>query len=179
MNDPDNHDCTEPAAARYSDREARRQLTAALQERDLSRFSYILEKYPQCRVGSFGSEPLLEFAGHHGMLSFVKILVQSGADINHGIDDIGSPVAFAAANGHLETVRWMVENGAIINHSKSGVLECLALNYAAMEGNFDMVKLLVELGAQIQDKDVNEGARRSALFSDDEELIKYIEQFSE
>ena len=44
----------------------------------------------------------------------------------------------------------MIDQGAIFNHTMSGQTRCFALNNASRRGHIDVVKLLVERGANLK-----------------------------
>ena len=55
-------------------------------------------------------------ASRYGNLEIVKLLVESGADINNAKDNIGNTaLTYASYFGRLEVVIYLVENGADVN----------------------------------------------------------------
>jgi uncharacterized protein len=52
-------------------------------------------------------------------------------------------------SGNIEMVRYMLDLGAQINHTVAGRTRCFALTSAARGGHLEVVKLLVESGAEI------------------------------
>lgn len=91
------------------------------------------------------------YACKSGRTETMKVLLQHGAKID--ADPYrGTGLTWAAANGQSESVRWLLEHGADINRRGTfggpghgqGIT---ALHITAQRGDFDMVKLLLENGA--------------------------------
>jgi len=92
-----------------------------------------------------GWSPLM-WAAAEGHSAAVNLLLDHGADSNT-INYLGrSAVMYASNYGYYEIVRILVEKGTILN--PSGEFSDLpALSAAARQGHLDIVKLLVEYGA--------------------------------
>ncbi len=106
----------------------------------------------------------MDYAALNGLLPFVRLLVEQYAiGVNEPFGDSPdyTPILKAAQNGHLETVRWLLDHGAQINFEYDGRQRCEALMRAAGCGHIvgrdllDVVKLLVERGANIHVTDSN------------------------
>ena len=140
-------------------------LYAALGGDNAHKFERLLGLYPECRVTSSGDDRWLSVAASSGRLEVVKYLVGQGADVNKPTNSTDSvpapegPIVEAAGSGSVELVRFLLDCGAQVNHLISGRPRCYALSQASNRGHLDVVKLLIERGA-----DVNaEWARMTAL----------------
>lgn len=56
----------------------------------------------------------------------------------------------AAGSGHIHVVEWFLDQGAEINFEVDGKPHCNALICAAMDGRLEVVKLLINRGANPQ-----------------------------
>lgn len=93
----------------------------------------------------------LSYAARNGRDEVLSFLLERGADIN-SVPYNGSPLSWAAFTNRFSTVRWLVEHGAEVNQRlKFGGRDhgngITALHIPAQNGQMDMVRLLVELGA--------------------------------
>jgi uncharacterized protein len=96
----------------------------------------------------------LTWASWRGMTDTVKVLLAAGADVNTRDEYGGSPLNFAVSRGRLETVIVLLNAGANPNfhHTESGQT---ALIDATVRGYIDVVRVLLEKGAKVNDQDVN------------------------
>ena len=94
---------------------------------------------------NFGETPLM-IASIEGNLPVVKALVQGR---NAKVDHIGwTPLHYASAKGHLEVAQYLLANGAVVD-SLSPV-NTTPLMMAVQSGNEQLVKLLLDKGADLQ-----------------------------
>jgi hypothetical protein len=91
--------------------------------------------------------PDLIVAALQGDWDRVRIILDSGADVNLMAADEETPLFAAARNGHVEVVRLLVKSGARVNKIKSTTNESAAL-VARKAKHEDVVELLYELGAR-------------------------------
>lgn len=93
----------------------------------------------------------LVWACKSGRVAVLPLLAELGADLN--ADPYrGTPLAWAVVKGRLETARWLIEHGADINRRATfggpshgeGVT---ALHLAAQNGEVEMVRFLLDRGA--------------------------------
>ena len=87
-------------------------------------------------------------AAEAGDLAGVKRAVGHDASLLHVPDDNGwLPLMFAADKGHLAVASYLIDQGARINQQSLGLEEFTALMQACHSGQRDMVRLLLERGA--------------------------------
>lgn len=93
----------------------------------------------------------LIYALYHSPLSFVRQLLELGADPNEPVQD-GSPPIFAALDSHhadqVARVALLLDFGADIQ--QRGFNDYTALHYAASQDNAEAVNLLLACGADPQ-----------------------------
>jgi ankyrin repeat protein len=117
-----------------------------------------------------GGDNALLLSSENGHLQIVKCLIEAGSDIY--ADDEYNALDRAADNGHYEIVKYLVENGANKDYgevlkiaAESGHMDVViyimehcnvpntyineALRTSAKYGKFEIVKYLVEIGANI------------------------------
>ncbi|XP_066260535.1 putative ankyrin repeat protein RF_0381 [Euwallacea similis] len=82
--------------------------------------------------------------GHHSML---KLLIESGCNINTLDSDDRTALNWAVRQGDEEAVRILCEAGSLVNNEEPG--EVLPLDLAVYNGNSLVVKLLLQYGARI------------------------------
>ena len=85
-------------------------------------------------------------AARQGDLTEVQRLVQEDASLVQATDDYGDqPLALAANSGHLAVVLYLVDQVAPIDHP--GYILLTALHWACLEGHLEVVRRLLERGA--------------------------------
>jgi len=98
----------------------------------------------------YGETPLM-MASIEGNLPLVKTLV---LDHKAQLDHIGwTPLHYACAKGHLDVAEFLVKNGAIVDSLSVG--NTTPLMMAVQSGNEQLVKFLLEKGADLQLKNAN------------------------
>ncbi|AQN67962.1 ankyrin repeat protein [Saudi moumouvirus] len=135
----------------------------------------------------------LRLASKLGNLEIVKLLVESGAEINNG----NCSVVYAAVYNHPHVLNYLIQNGADINEmnncaliqsSERGYLEIVkhlikygadinarkgsAIIRASMNNHLNVVKYLVECGANFRVN--NDEATIQAICNDHLDIIKYF-----
>ena len=96
-----------------------------------------------------GRSPLL-VASISGELTTVKMLIKAGADVRATDDERNTCLIFAAHHGHTDTVRYLVALPEVdLNHQES--TNCTALHVAVQEKHADVVEVLIDAGADIED----------------------------
>jgi ankyrin repeat protein len=97
----------------------------------------------------------LTYAARSGRTEACAWLLQHGADIN-GEPYNGTALHWASGSGRVPLVRWLVGQGADLNRRArfGGVSGVTPLHVAsAWNGRFEVVKALVELGADVHPRD--------------------------
>ena len=84
----------------------------------------------------------LHNASEFGRLSIVKLLVNSGVDINAKNSDGLCPLHYACKQGHLDIAKYLYENGAYI-HSLDNALR-RPIDYACEFDHVEIVRLFVD-----------------------------------
>lgn len=90
----------------------------------------------------------LNLAAQKGFLEVVQMLLDAGADCN--VDPQGqsySPLYYAARSNHIQVAQLLIKHNADVNHFVGLPGDSSALSAAALAGHFDMVKLLLDAGA--------------------------------
>ena len=116
-----------------------------------------------------GKTPLIIAVGN-SYLETAKILIENGADVN-AVDFEGwSALSYAVNNGDIEIAKLLITNKAKI---KGELL--LAIKSPIVESRIDMMKLLIENGANINYADENEFTPlNTAIEIGDMELTKFL-----
>lgn len=99
-----------------------------------------------------------------------------GVEINAPKDETTSEGALDEAAGEeaINAVRWLLDHGAKIHHQIDGKTRCFALSSAAFGGQLEIVKLLVERGAEINAVWAGSNALSLALMSGEEVVVHYL-----
>jgi ankyrin repeat protein len=98
----------------------------------------------------FGETPLM-IASIEGNLPVVKALVQGR---KAKVDHIGwTPLHYASAKGQLEIAQYLLANGSAVDSMSPG--NTTPLMMAVQSGNEQLVKLLLDKGADLQLKNTN------------------------
>ena len=108
--------------------------------------------------------PLIEAAAN-GHADVVKLLIQSGADVNLQGEAWYGPLHRACENGHVEVAKILLENGADVNlfhHHRP-------IHYAVMNGNTELAEILFAYGADVSAKG-NDGATPLHIAVSDRQL---------
>lgn len=99
----------------------------------------------------YNKSPLM-YASDTGNLELVKYLADAGADINQKSSAGSSAIMWASRpskkNGGHKVVNFLIENGANVNQ-QTYKKEATALMWAAIAGNLETVKILVNANANI------------------------------
>ena len=105
-----------------------------------------------------GHSPL-HWACRSGVLEVVKMLVEAGAGVNVTDTDGHTCLILAADSGHTETVRYLVGLPEVDVHhcgpgtpGMSDMYNYTALHCAVREGHPDVVRVLIDAGADIETK---------------------------
>jgi hypothetical protein len=110
----------------------------------------LLTQHPELAQHKATLNGFLRDAARDDKVELVALLVGFGADINAPKDS--SPegaIADAAWGGAIRVVRWMLDRGAKLNFEVDGMRRCFPLVGAVVGGHLEVVKLLVEHGADV------------------------------
>ncbi|CAG2105105.1 unnamed protein product, partial [Medioppia subpectinata] len=99
---------------------------------------------------SQGNTPLM-FACAGGHEEVVKLLLKSGANVEDHNENGHTPLMEAASAGHVNVATILVEHGASINTHSNEYKES-ALTLACYKGHLEMVRFLLEAGADQEHK---------------------------
>ena len=97
------------------------------------------------RLDNLRNDTLLTLAMRKKDMELVELLLEHGADINHGDRHGNAVLHWAASSWNTDTVKFLLEHGADINRENSN--GATALHWAASSGNIDVIKFLLEHGA--------------------------------
>ncbi|GFY72014.1 ankyrin repeat and KH domain-containing protein 1 [Trichonephila inaurata madagascariensis] len=97
-----------------------------------------------------GNTPLM-FACAAGHEDIVRILLDAGARVEDHNENGHTPLMEAASAGHVEVAKLLVERGASINTHSNEFKES-ALTLACYKGHLEMVRFLLEAGADREHK---------------------------
>jgi hypothetical protein len=100
------------------------------------------------RYKKYGATPLIA-AIKSGHVPIVKILLESGVDVNYG-SKWSTPLIEASGNGSIEIVKLLIAAGADINLSNRDYTPLLA---ACRSGYFEIAAILIDSGADLTAKD--------------------------
>ncbi len=96
----------------------------------------------------------LHFACWKGYLEVVKILLKHNADLNIQSSSGQTPLMLAVIHNHPEIVKILLKNNANVN-LKTKLGWQTALMQASAKGNIDVVTLLLQKGADVNEIDIN------------------------
>lgn len=131
------------------DREDTTDIEDAIKKKSLSAVKYYYKENPSIINRKLKNRQTpLYIASRTGCLDIVKFLVSKGAKVNvvfHSFLTKTIPLLDATLNGYLPIVEFLLDNGANINFQNH--CNVTALHIAVYENNFNLVKLLIERGA--------------------------------
>ncbi|XP_024080647.1 ankyrin repeat domain-containing protein 17-like isoform X3 [Cimex lectularius] len=99
---------------------------------------------------SSGNTPLM-YACAGGHLDAVRVLLDAGANVEDHNENGHTPLMEAASAGHVQVAEILLERGAGINTHSNEFKES-ALTLACYKGHLDMVRFLLEAGADQEHK---------------------------
>lgn len=135
----------------------------------------------------FGALPL-HYAARSGFVKIAEVLIKAGSNLNIGDKhNNATPIYDAIDGNHLEVVRVLLDNGVNIEPvDYSKVTDQLwkfthvppVLHYAVKKSRFEIVKLLVERGADINGRSsYNSTPLHYAADQDDSRITSYLLSF--
>ncbi len=129
-------------------------LQIAIEKGHLSTAEYLIkEAKADVNIGDKYNETALHLAAGDGHIETVKLLCESGAQVDrkHEKYFLRTPLQRASEEGHISTVEYLIKEAkADVNIADN--FNDTALHLAAREGKSDIVNLLCEHGANIDGK---------------------------
>ncbi|KAJ0260291.1 Ankyrin repeat-containing domain-containing protein [Hirschfeldia incana] len=153
-----------------SDNNGRTPLHIAASKGSLNCVLHLLEYHadPNCRDAE-GNIPLWE-AMVEGHEKVVKVLLEHGATIEAG--DVGHFACTAAEQGNLKLLKEIVLHGGDVTRPRATGTS--ALHAAVCEGNIEMVKYLLEQGADVNKQDMHKWTAKDLAEQQGHEEIKAL-----
>lgn len=125
-----------------------------------------------------GEGTALIMAARHGSRELVELLVGKGADVRAKNRSGLTALHYAAVNGHRDVAEYLIDKGADVNAAsvvKDGRNVAPPLMGAAYRGRFDVVKLLVIRGANLNFRNRDGGnVVSSAAFGGHREIVEWL-----
>jgi len=119
----------------------------------------------------------LMFAAFNGHSDIIKLLFEKGVPINKQDNDGRTALMYASTGPFPATVKILLDNKAETNITDN-VEHFTALMFAASEGQFELVKLLIEYGADPTLKDIDgDTAEDFAQQNNHKEVAQYISNY--
>ena len=113
-----------------------------------------------CEDCKLESQPLIT-AAEYGHEKCVLSLIKAGADVNESDSFHHTALIKATETGLEKCAEELIKAGADVNASEHKGFT--SLMYAAMEGNLNLVKMLIDVVASLDDRDIRNG--RTALIA--------------
>ena len=134
----------------------------------------MLSMRPECDIGCIrqGRWPPLSIASYYGFFKCAKWLLENHANTEIQETEIGTPLFHAALNSHFEVCQLLLQYGANANTSFDGNP---VLSESVKAGNLEIVKVLIQHGAEINDTDSeDQNALQKASMKGDKALVVYL-----
>ena len=151
-------------------------VNVAIKDGDLEKIQLILDAQPKLLTTDYFNvlETPLHTCARDGNLAIFKFLIRKGLDVNISIKGYETPLNCAAAGNKIEIANWLLENGAYVE----GIESCLLspLMNAVNLGHFEMVKLLMSYGANVNRMHIRNGMLPldRALSQKDPKIADYL-----
>ena len=148
------------------DRDGYGLLRGAIEDGDLENVKLLVEAGANPHIRDSYGYSHLHVAAQKGHLGIVKYLHSQGANIKNKDNGLTTPLWLAACHGDLPLVEYLADNGASLDTPRAW-LGLFPLNGAVAKGHVEVVKFLIERGADV-DKECEAfgseyGARMSSL----------------
>jgi len=107
--------------------------------------AYLIDKGADVTASTQGGATALHRAAESGDLDMIKLLLGRGSNVNAQRKGGRTALATAVALGRVSAVRYLLSRGAKPNIGDVG------LDQAVLQGNFEIVKALLDAGAELKD----------------------------
>jgi ankyrin repeat protein len=137
----------------------------------------ILKKKPEINIGGHHGDTPLYRACEKGDLDAVKLLISKGAKVDFYGDKGGKPPIYAAIDkGHTEVLRYLMQLGADVKLQEAKEWWVESPLYLALENHapFELIKILVDNGADIKKMCHGESLLHVAVRHGDKECVEYL-----
>jgi len=124
-------------------------LIAASEKGKIDVVNYLLSKGADVNIKGLSETPAIIFACKNGHFDVVKSLVEAGADINVNNAHALTPLSAAIHSENADMVSYLISKGVNLNVTFS---KLTPVYYATILGSFDVVKVLVDAGADFTKK---------------------------
>jgi len=112
-------------------------------------------------------------AVHNNYLEIVKLLLDRGANVDvRTKPERDTALHRAAKKGYLEVAKLLIKAGAYID--ARGAVNCTPLQQAVMQGNQDMVELLLDHGARPWFRHFGQGLLMLAMYGNQKEMVTFL-----
>jgi ankyrin repeat protein len=145
--------------------------------RGISRIKELLNNGAKPDIKDLGGTSPLSACARDGLkihVEIMKILLDSGADINQKNKKGESPIFRATRNNNIDIIKFLLDSGADINAKTNRGLT--PLSTAAFNNYIDMIKVLVKRGADINTSDTSRGwsPLDNAIYKGNITIVKYL-----
>jgi ankyrin repeat protein len=120
----------------------------------------------------------LHLAAWFGLLAIVQELIVQGADVNIRDYLKETPLHWAARKGNVTIAQELIGRGADVNATEM-TYDITPLHCAASEGYFEMVRYLLESGANTEKKVKDDTPADSAQQNGYDDIAKYIHDWKD
>eukprot|EP00794_Sanderia_malayensis_P002635 gene2635-3049_t len=137
----------------------------------------LLENRALVNLPSFSGETPLLLASQHGYGSVVEVLMKRNADPTIRNNDLESPLDLACQFGHTAVVRFLLMRGEVIHMLRdrnADVRYKKPLHIAAKGGHGDVIRLLIESGADVNDESAQGTALHLAALYGKVDVVKSL-----
>ncbi|CAK9297911.1 unnamed protein product [Gordionus sp. m RMFG-2023] len=112
----------------------------------------LLEHDADPKAQSLSGNTALTYACIGGHCEVVRLLLSNGADVEHQNENGHTALMEAATGGHVDIARILVNEGGASINAHSNEFKESALTLACYKGNLEMVRFLLEAGADHEHK---------------------------
>lgn len=162
--------------------ECNRWIIEVLKSGDLQAVRKLLREHAEALRTSEDRTELFHFAARSNNIEALEILTSEfNIDVNVRSKHYGLPINSAACENAIEAARWLIAHGARINDTvrwSNGLMEaqvCLALFTACAVGTVEMVRTLVEAGANVNGGALGGGTVLGAVLRDGKnDIAEYL-----